>query len=43
VGVRVPFCIVLTPVGLMVIGEHGEDRCMLAAAAGIEAALTIAE
>ena len=31
------------PVGLMVIGEHGEDRRLLAAAAGIEAALTIAE
>jgi aspartyl-tRNA(Asn)/glutamyl-tRNA(Gln) amidotransferase subunit A len=28
-------------VGLMVVGEHGEDRCLLAVAAGIEAAISV--
>jgi aspartyl-tRNA(Asn)/glutamyl-tRNA(Gln) amidotransferase subunit A len=29
------------PVGLMVVGEHGEDRCLFAVAAGIEAAISM--
>jgi Asp-tRNA(Asn)/Glu-tRNA(Gln) amidotransferase A subunit family amidase len=31
------------PVGVMVVGEHGEDRRLLAVAAGIEAGLATAE
>jgi len=29
------------PVGLMVVGEHGEDRRLPAVAAGIEAAISV--
>jgi aspartyl-tRNA(Asn)/glutamyl-tRNA(Gln) amidotransferase subunit A len=29
------------PIGLMVVGEHGEDRRLLAVAAGIEAAISV--
>jgi Asp-tRNA(Asn)/Glu-tRNA(Gln) amidotransferase A subunit family amidase len=33
----------MPPVGLMVVGEHGADRRLLAVAGGIEAALAARE